>query len=312
MLNFAAPIERWTFVVGQTPKSYSKSTGWNEMRPNPLSASEWRDLAHELLSVSSSGIRRVQESWLQVERVGNQLFVSKLDLTPPALIPEDPMMDRFLGVKKSGLGLFITQDIGTLICLVAPRMPSFDSIVFVSDQGLRREMWESLRPGEAVGFDEVNQTPRHVTLIVDMPAIPRVVDLVETRLDEGQKILWFIPGKSLLGGLFRWLDCRQRTAVTSVKAGEHLELLQHLVSVPHPETFEKQFFLESLSLTALARGHLSQETLKVWISENPQEYRSLNQSLIQGLLKRSISLRTAFELSPDPSKLDSDLKSIGY
>lgn len=64
------------------------------------------------------------------------------------------------------------------------------------------------------------------------------------------------------------------------------------------------------------RGYIASEDLKSMISLlNGQAemtgVQTLNQSLIQSLVRRKLDLKTAFSLSPDPEGLDAQLKKIG-
>ncbi|MNT62914.1 hypothetical protein D3C72_2006780 [compost metagenome] len=63
--------------------------------------------------------------------------------------------------------------------------------------------------------------------------------------------------------------------------------------------------------TLLAKGEVSELTRQLVHAGEQSGQISLNQSLLQHLIRRRIDLKTAFETSFDPEALDQHLKKVG-
>jgi twitching motility protein PilT len=148
-------------------------------------------------------------------------------------------------------------------------------------------------------------------IIVDNPSVaqwPLLLDLAES----GRHLVFSMTAVDLLSGLERWrhfhlaqsrrgLDCLQMGIGTRLVSGLETTL------VPAVELLLVQHKLRA----PLREGNWNIIDEEMKVSGEKTGMRTLNQSLLQLLLRRKIEMRTAFAESQSPDEFDQLLKKVG-
>lgn len=137
----------------------------------------------------------------------------------------------------------------------------------------------------------------------------RALDLV----DQGQNVLMTLPATSIESSLQR---LKELLAGRSEKLAQSVQWILGLRLLAGID-FTYQPVFELMTATSNVRAGLKQNDWAAVESEmrttgEATSMRTLNQSLMQMLLKRKVELKVGFDESPNPAELDSLLRKVGF
>lgn len=335
----AKKAEEFLFVVGSDPR-VRLASGWTTLRSSPALMTEWNLLQQSLLStqqkaiLDTTGVVQGETSFESV-RVGFSFFqqgttmkaVLDMDLDggkqeiqlPPSLI------DTCLRMK----GLVLLSGPGEAgqvwalhrILQKLSEEKSFLGVVFsrkAFPQVREAKSCYVYHNGEFSRADEKESLLAGVDVVVfdgfgDEESLLEALALVE----KGLFVIYSMKAPSVQNALRRALSALQD------RFGEHgaprLAEVLSMVAGQYPVTGlngEKIFAHEVLPMKPQVRGYLQEEDLKSvesLLTHAPETsgILTLNQSLLQHLIRRRVDLKTAFEVSRDPDSLDQLLKKVG-
>lgn len=135
--------------------------------------------------------------------------------------------------------------------------------------------------------------------------------------DEGKMVIMTIASHSLMGAFHKCLELLSQTpnAHSLWRFADHLKLAmsQHPVTSLADETvlgFEMMLNTPQVK-AALGQGHLTAVEHLLQAHQENSGVLSLNQSLLQLLIRRRIDMKQAFLVTQDPDSLDQLLKKVG-
>jgi len=137
---------------------------------------------------------------------------------------------------------------------------------------------------------------------------PRLLEMA----DSGQQVVVSLTGRDLFSGLERWRKFHEKSGLNGLE-GLQLALGTHLVAgVDNPQVPATELlFVTQKIRPALLAGNFQEIETEMRTSGEKTGMRTLNQSLLQLLLRRKIEMRTAFIESQNPDEFDALLKKVG-
>lgn len=331
--------EEFLFVVGSEPR-IRIGTGWESLRSSPALITEWNLLQQSLLSAHQKEILEtvgvVQgEAAMESVRIGFSFFQSEgtmkavldMDLEgvrrevqlPPALV-ETCLRMRGL-VLLSGPGEAGQVWALHRILQKLSEEKSFVGVVF------SRKAFPQVREvkscylyhnGDFARDQEKESLLAGVDMVVfegfsDDHSFEEALALVE----RGYFVIYSMRAPSVTNAL------RRCVSVLREKYAEHgaprLAEVLSMASAQYPvegSSGERVFAHEVLLMKPQVRALVEAEDLKgleslMLTSAESSGVLTLNQSLLQHLIRRRVDLKTAFEVSRDPDNLDQLLKKVG-
>lgn len=322
-----------SFILGH--KILAKTAAdWVELKGETLSVSEWEDLkdlclqSNEKVQLETKGyISGVYQSdkyhWKFSFTEKKECFKAYLSLILPAdqlvsgienpyfwdLIKKDKGLFIVAGEKKQGkstlMGEIILNDhkdrlrlTGLHAQLNQQKWPELDSVVHLGADSLELDIQHTL-------YDGIER------IIVDFNHIKnwsKWIDFVE----QGQSVLVTLSTDSI-SSLFQKLasDLPQSMFERLIQTLNGV-VIQKFVGV-QKVTAHEILILRNAERIKLMNEFLTQENFyQIKLDElGKDSYQSLNQSLIQRLIRRKIDVKSAFAASIDPDQLDVQLKKLG-
>lgn len=321
-----------SFILGQ--KVLSKSgRDWNEVKGDALTISEWEDLkdlclmGNEKVQLETKGyVAGVYESqkhnwrFAFVERKDcfrAHLSLIKSQEQTPSLI-ENPL---FWDTIKKEKGMFI---------VAGERRQGKTSLlqeIIVNDQknklsligihsGLQNKNWPDVDSIIQLGVDTLEHDFNHAIyegierIIVDTNSIKNWKKWIEIA-EQGQFVMLTLSSnsiKTILNKLTSELDHGSSQRLFNILNGI---IVQKLVGVNYHPCSEILIFKENqkaIMQDAINNKSVSQIDLQ---TEFKDSYQSLNQSIMQKLIRRKIDVQAAFDASDNPEVLDATLKKMG-
>lgn len=335
----AKKAEEFLFVVGSEPR-VRLSTGWQSLRQDPALPTEWGLLQQSLLNnhqqavLESVGVIQ-GETAIENFRIGFSFFqndttmkaVLDLDLEgsrreiqlPPSLI-DNCLRMRGL-VLLSGHGEVGQTWALHRILQKLSEEKSFLGVVF------SRKAFPQVREikstyiyhnGEFSHPSEKESLMAGVDLVVfDGFSDDHSFEEALAFAERGYFVIYSMKSPSVTNALRRCLSVL--TEKYGVHGAARLAEVLSMVSAQYPIDGiggEKIFAHEVLTMKPQVRAMLenqdvkSLEALLATAGEN-SGILTLNQSLLQHLIRRRVELKTAFEVSRDPDNLDQLLKKVG-
>lgn len=306
---------------------------WAELDDKEISLSEWEDLkdyclqSNDKITLETKGfVRGVLSAatqswsfsfieWRDCMRA-HFSYISQVD--QPSHIQYQPYWDTLK--KKDGIHIICgqrAQGKSTLLSEIIQQsrkdspelvglhalsskltLEAFDSVVHLGTESV---VWDSQHPL----YDGID------TIVVDMNELQNMAKWIRFA-EEGRKIFLTTCSSQIVNAL------QQAKSILQKDSGLWERFCDQLSSV----LFQKQAGLgqgavqEILVLKKKDQQNLMKTELghfpRAWMVDGEDvNYLSLNQSLIQGLVRRRIDIKTAFILTPDPDELDRLLKKMG-
>lgn len=326
------------FLVGSDPRARIQGE-WQSLRKQPLMPSEWTVLQQTLLNASQRDSLAkltsvVGETLLGGARFGFSFFQNEstsrlllnlvdseisLDFLPPTPVYEAMASMQGLTLMVGRRDAKLTQTLQSLlqkfntersfICLVVSADPFAqireDKASFIYESG-HSEQWHKNEILKGVDLIVLHGVHTEENLI-------RAVELAEA----GVTVIYTMNSASVMGAIKQSYSILQKHwgKLGSARFADVLRMCYGQVATkgleqstvlasefatikPHIRSYVEQEDLKSLE--ALLRG--TAESVGV---------QSLNQSLLQHLVRRRIDLKSAFLLTQDPENLDLLLKKVG-
>ncbi|GEM_PF-1438668 len=335
----AKKAEEFLFVVGSEPRARLAS-GWTTLRSSPALVTEWNLLQQSLLSsqqkttLDLTGTVQGETAFDSV-RIGFSFFqkdttmkaVLDMDLDgakqdisfPPSLVEACLRMKGLVLLTGPG-------ESGQIVALhrLLQKMneeKSFLGVVFSSKtfpQIREEKSCYVYHNGQFTREDERDNLLMGADLVVFEGASDDKSFLQALALAErGTFVIYAMRAPSLPNGMRRVLSVlsKQHGSHGAARLAEVLSLAAGQYSMLGLSG-EKVFAHEILLMKPQVRALLEQENVKEIESlmlNAPENsgLLSLNQSLLQQLIRRYIDIKTAFEVSRDPDSLDQLLKKVG-
>ncbi|ASD64108.1 twitching motility protein PilT [Bdellovibrio bacteriovorus] len=335
----AKKAEEFLFVVGSEPRARLAS-GWTSLRSSPALMTEWNLLQQSLLSTQQKAVLETTgvvqgEAALDTLRIGFSFFqqdstmkaVLDMDLDggkqevalPPSLLEACLRMKGLVLLSGPGEAgqvwalhriLQKISDEKSFLGVVFSRKAfpqvreSRSCYIYHNGEFARPEEKESLMAGvDMVVYDGFN----------DEESLLEALSLAE----QGVFVIYSMKAPSVTNAL------RRALSTLGERFGEHgaprLAEVLTMASGQYPVaglSGEKVFAHEVLLMKPQVRGLIEDQDLKSLenlLTQAPENsgILTLNQSLLQHLIRRRVDLKTAFEVSRDPDNLDQLLKKVG-
>lgn len=335
----AKKAEEFLFVVGSEPRVRLPS-GWVSLRSSPALMTEWNLLQQSLLNsqqkavLDTTGVVQGETSFESV-RVGFSFF--QQDSTMKAVLDMDldgsrqeiPLPPSLLETCLRMKGLVLLSGPGEAgqvwalhrILQKLSEEKSFVGVVFsrkAFPQVREAKACYLYHNGEFVRSEEKQSLMAGVDMVVfdgldDEESFEEALALAE----KGLFVIYSMKAPSVINAL------RRALSVLGEKYGEHgaprLAEVLSLASGQYPMSGlggEKIFAHEVLLMKPQVRSLIEDEDVKgveslMLNSSENSGILTLNQSLLQHLIRRRVDLKTAFEVSRDPDNLDQLLKKVG-
>lgn len=331
--------EEFLFVVGSEPR-VRLASGWTSLRSSPALMTEWNLLQQSLLSTQQQAMLETTgvvqgEAALETLRIGFSFFqqdstmkaVLDMDLDggkqevalPPALLEACLRMKGL--VLLSGPGEAGQVWALHRILQKISEEKSFVGVVFsrkAFPQVKESRSCYLYHNGEFARPEEKECLMAGVDMVVydgfhDEETLLEALSLAE----QGVFVIYSLKAPSVTNALRRTLS------TLGERFGEHgaprLAEVLSMASGQYPVgglSGEKIFAHEVLLMKPQVRGLIEDQDLKSLeslLTQAPENsgILTLNQSLLQHLIRRRVDLKTAFEVSRDPDNLDQLLKKVG-
>lgn len=330
--------EELLFVVGSEPKIYLNNT-WQALRESPALMTEWKLLQQSLLNSQQIAILETKgvvqgETALNSARIGFSFYQSDMTMKavldmnldgsqsdfqlPPSLIETCKMQKGLVilsGPGESGQvwalhKLLQTMNdesafVGVVFSKKAfPQIKEAKSTLLYHSGVFASEMErEALMAGVNVVVYEGDSGEQ---------SFAEAVSLAE----QGVFVIYSMKAPSVGNALRR---CLIALGVTGIHGASRFAEVLAMVAGQYPFmglSGDKLFAHEVLLMKPQIRKMLQQQdinSIEEALNTSPENtgILSLNQSLLQHLIRRRIDLKTSFEVSRDPDALDSLLKKVG-
>ncbi|WII72009.1 twitching motility protein PilT [Bdellovibrio sp. 22V] len=335
----AKKAEEFLFVVGSEPRIRG-SAGWASLRSSPALVTEWNLLQQSLLStqqkavLDTTGVVQGETSFESV-RIGFSFF--QQDTTMKAVLDMDldggrqeiPIPPSLLETCTRMKGLVLLSGPGEAgqvwalhrILQKLSEEKSFVGVVFsrhAFPQVKEAKACYMYHNGQFSKPEEKESLLAGVDMVVyegfgDDESFLEALALAE----QGTFVVYSMKAPSVTNALRRCLS------VLGDKYGEHgaprLAEILSLASGQYPVaglSGEKVFAHEVLLMKPQVRALIEEEDMKGLehlLTHSPENsgILTLNQSLLQHLIRRRVDLKNAFEASRDPDNLDQLLKKVG-
>lgn len=327
-------------IVGSVPKA-KISEEWQSLRPDPFLLTDWQILIQTLLNsqqkaqletVGASigetqvGQHRIGFSFYQDESIFRILLnfhadsVTQIELNMPTALVEsvrEPKgLSLFLGLDSSqvlaslyhSLDLINKEKCLNILVLSTDPFPQIkeEKSTFVYHQlHLQKDLInrEILKGMDLIVFHGVTH--------------PELLGMATRLVEEGQSVFLSSKAHSILFYLKRALsELPQSLGKYGVsRFADVIEVLTHLTSV-RSTTGSVVSAFEMVLMKPHLRAYLMNEDLKSFESllsgsSETKGLLTLNQSLVQLLIRRKVNVQAAFQSSREPDLLDQQLKKLG-
>ncbi len=322
-----------SFILGH--KVLAKTAqDWVELKGETLSVSEWEDLkdlclqSNEKVQLETKGyVAGVYQSnkyhWKFSFTEKKECFKAYLSLILPAeqlgsaienpyfwdLIKKDKGLFIIAGERKQGkstlLGEIMISDhkdklrlTGLHAQLNQQKWPQLDSVIHLGADTVDFDSQHSLYDGIERVIVDFNQVKNW----------PKWIDFVE----QGQSVLVTVSVDSITSLFQKLSSDLSKSVFQRLIQSLNGIVIQKFVGV-EKVTAHEILILRNSEKEKLLTEFLEKESFyHIKLSElGTDSYQSLNQSLIQRLIRRKVDVKAAFAASNDPDQLDSQLKKLG-
>ena len=321
-----------SFILGD--KVLSKSgQDWNEVKGEPLTVSEWEDLkdlcliGNEKVQLETKGFvgglyESNKHSWKFTFIERKDCFRAHLSLVKAQEETlsqiENPL---FWETVKKDKGLFIVagerrQGKSALLReIIFNDQKNKLSLVGVHTSQ-QNQNWPQIDSVIQLGADTIDFDFNHLIyegierIVVDANSVKNWKKWIEVA-ESGQCVMVTLSSnsiKTILSKITSELDQSSSQRLFNILNGVILQKLVGESYYPCSEILiikenQKAILHEALSKNAIAQLNLA--------AEFKDSYQSLNQAIIQKLIRRKIDVQSAFEASDNPELLDTTLKKMG-
>lgn len=321
-----------SFILGQ--KVLSKAgRDWNEVKGEPLTTSEWEDLkdlclmGNEKVQLETKGyVAGVYESqkhnwrFVFVERKDcYRAYLSLIKSHEETLsLIENPL---FWDAVKKDKGLFIVAGerrqgkTSLLQEIILNDQKNKLSLIGIHSV-LQNKNWPDIDSVIQLGADTVDLDFNHIIyegierIIVDTNSIKNWKKWIEIA-EQGQCVMLTLSSNSIgtiLNKLTSELDQSSCQRLFNILNGIIVQKLVGANCCPCSEILIFKENQKAIMHDAIINKSISQINLQM---EFKDSYQSLNQVIIQKLIRRKIDVQAAFEASDNPEALDITLKKMG-
>lgn len=321
-----------SFILGHRVLSKS-GRDWNEVKGEPLSVNEWEDLkdlcllGNEKVQLETKGYvvgvyesKKYKWKFSFIER--KDCFRAHLSLvkTQEETLSqiENPL---FWDTVKKEKGLFIVagerrQGKTALLHEIITNDQKHKLSLVGIHSAVQNQSWGEIDSVVQLGIDTLELDFNHILyegverIIVDTNSIKNWKKWIEIA-EQGQCVILTISSnsvKTILNKLTSELDASTALRLFNVLNGIVVQKLVGPTYHPCSEILiikenQKNVFSEYLQNKNISAINLGQEF--------KESYQSLNQAIIQKLIRRKIDVQAAFDSSDDPESLDANLKKMG-
>lgn len=321
-----------SFILGH--KVLSKSgNDWNEVKGEPLTISEWEDLkdlclvGNEKVQLETKGF--VGGLYESEKRSWKFTFIEKKDCSRAHLSLIKPQEETLSQIENPLFWETVKKERGLFIVAGERRQGKTSLLreIVINDQknklslvgihtALQNQNWPQIDSVIQLGIDTVDLDFNHMVyegierIIVDANAIKNWKKWIEVA-ESGQCVILTLSSnsiKTILNKLAAELDYSSSQRLFNILNGIILQKLVGTNYYPCSEILIIKENQKSILHDALNNKSISQLNLAF---EFKDSYQSLNQAIIQKLIRRKIDVQAAFEASDNPEFLDSTLKKMG-
>lgn len=209
------------------------------------------------------------------------------------------------GQKKSGRSSFIKEILGG-IWKNSPELIGVYGSIRLFDQE-ESDLIVSLGQ-ESIGWEYTHTLYEGMnTFVVDLNDLQQIEKWVRFS-EEGRKVIITLSASSMKNVIAQLLSYKEKNGPLWFRLSEQLK------TIVFQKSFDQQIVQEVVVLKDSEQSELSvldnMNDLKKWM-KTIEHYQSLNQSILQALVRRRIDVKTAFALTADPVALDENLKKMG-
>lgn len=330
--------EELLFVVGSEPKIYLNNS-WQSLRASPALVTEWKLLQQSLLSsqqiavLETRGVVQGEASFNSI-RIGFSFFQNEstmkavLDMNLDGSQSDLQLPPSLLETCKLRKGLVILSgpgESGQVWALHRLLQTMNEETAFVGVVFSKRAFPQIKESKATVLYHTgvfANEVDRE-SLMTGVNVVVYESDTSESSFVEalslaerGIFVIYSMRAPSIANALRR---CLVSLGATGLHGASRMAEVVSMVAAQYPFvgiSGEKQFAHEVLLMKPQVRKMLQQQdinSLEEVLQTSPENtgILSLNQSLLQHLIRRRIDIKTAFEVSRDPDALDVLLKKVG-
>jgi len=334
----AKKAQQFLFIVGSEPR-IKVGSNWTTLRASPALVTEWNLLQQSLLSAPQKALFETQgiiqgETAIESLRIGFSFF--QQETTMKALLNLDiegarqdiqipqTVLDNALRMK----GLMLMTGPGDsgqnwalhrLLQKMGEEKP-FLGVVFSQSTfpQIREDKASFLYHSGSLSEEESNQLLAGADVVVfsglqDEKSFLQALHLAE----QGVFVIYSMSSPTIGNALRRLISALTPKSAHhgAIRLGEILSVVMAQYALPGISG-ESVYAHEILLMKPQVRGLLEKQDVRgieelLASSAESSGMTSLNQSLLQHLLRRRIDLKTAFEASHDPDSLDQLLKKVG-
>lgn len=320
-----------SFILGH--KVLSKSgLDWSELKGDPLTISEWEDLkdlclvGNEKVQLETKGfVAGIYESekhkwqFSFIER--KDCFRAHLFLIKPQEHIQSQIENPlFWDTIKKSKGLFIIagerrQGKTSLLQEVLSNDQK-SKLSLIGIHAAANSSWPEIDSVVHLGLDTLDYDFNHSLyegierVIVDTNSIKNWKKWIEVA-EQGQSVVVTVSTNSvrtLMNKLISELDQTMCQRLFNVLNGVIIQKLVGPQYHPCHEIIIIRDMQKAAVYSYLESKNISQQNLQ---NDFKEYYQSLNQSIVQKLVRRKIDVQSAFEASDDPNALDATLKKMG-
>lgn len=321
-----------SFILGHRILSKS-GREWNEVKGEPLTASEWEDLkdlclaGNEKVQLETKGY--VVGTYESQKHKWKFSFIERKDCYRAhlSLIKNPQDIQSYIenplfwdSVKKDG-GIFIVsgerrQGKTSLLQEIIENDQKNKLSLIGIHSPLQSQNWPTVDSVVQLGVDSMDYDFTHVLyegierIVVDTNIIKNWKKWIEIA-EQGQSVILTLSSNSVrtvLNKLVAELDAQSAFRLFNVLNGVVVQKLVGQSYHPCHEILVIKENQKSVMRQYVHEKHMSQIDLT---AEFKESYQSINQSIIQKLVRRKIDVQAAFEASDNPEQLDLNLKKMG-
>lgn len=324
-------IEELLLVVGSQPRA--KNLGrWIIYKNQNVMLSDWGKLTQSLLSEKQKTdldlIGTTSGQFVQKTGVYQYQFFQKSDLFKFYIIRQDNQVEEFqipqrgvdflkkssaltlfVGIKEAKVNLMIEQSL-KLIC-----QEQLQNILVLNQIGQLGVAGNGMNlvcmNYESIDDLRVENLYRGFDCVVFIEPDRSIFHFILNLLDTGIKVILKINSKTIVHAIQKLLSYYSTDQNSQLRVVDQLDAI--FLQMRHNQdcfVHEIVFLNEQFRQLVHEQKWTEIEQFLSQVNDHPNLI-SLNQSLLQLILKRKIDLRKAFELTRYPSQLDLMLKKVG-
>jgi twitching motility protein PilT len=322
-----------SFVLGNRVLAKT-ADDWFELKGDSLTVSEWEDLkdlclqSNEKIQLETKGyVDGVYESekhhWKFSFTEKKECFKAYLSLILPMeqmtsgvenpyfwdMVKKDKGLFVVAGEKRQGKSTLVGEIIlndnkdrlrltGLHVQLSQQKWPTLDSVTHLGADSVGFPVQHSIYDGIeriVVDFNTVADWSKWISFVEQGQSV-----LLTVSVDSATSLLQKLSSELPTGLFERWVQALNGVITQKFVGAQKV-------------TAHEIFILRQQEKTKLLNEFSEKKSFyKIQLEEfGAESYQSLNQSLIQRLIRRKVDVKSAFAASNDPDQLDAQLKKLG-